>query len=248
MSGGDFGRLGGKIAPLPLDPGRYELVSFDCYGTLIDWEAGILGAWQPILRAHGCDWEQREILAQYAALESAIQREPFRIYREVLREVTRRLAVTIGFVPTPQELDSLPESLPGWRPFPDTVTALQKLKSRFPLAILSNVDDDLFAGTARQLGVELDFVITAQQLGSYKPATRNFAALIRRAEIAPARILHVAESRFHDIAPARALGLTTVWVPRQNQATISLAPVSGGEVPPDFVAPDLATLVAGLGL
>ena len=248
MSGGDFGLLDGKIAPLRLDPARYQLVSFDCYGTLIDWEAGILGAWQPILRGHGCDWEEREILAQYAALESAIQREPYRIYREVLREVTRRLAALVGFVPTPEELDCLPDSLPQWRPFSDTVMALQKLRYRYPLAILSNIDDDLFSGTAKQLGVEFDFVLTAQQLGSYKPAARNFAALIRRAGIAPANILHVAESRFHDITPARALGLTTVWVPRQNQATISLSPVSGSEVPPDFVMPDLASLVAGLGL
>jgi 2-haloacid dehalogenase len=147
----------------------------------------------------------------------------------------------LGFVPSADERAALAASVGDWPPFPDTVEALQALADRFQLVILSNIDDDLFALSARHLGVAFAAIVTAQQVGSYKPDPRNFRALLARLDTAPDRVLHVAQSLFHDIAPANALGLTTVWVNRRHDR-----PGSGATPPatarPDLEVPDLRTL------
>jgi 2-haloacid dehalogenase len=222
-----------------------EVISFDCYGTLIDWEAGILGALKPVLANHGVTLADRDILECYARFESGLQQGEYLDYRSVLRAVVGAFGRHCGFVPAAAEVGCLEESLPGWRPFSDTVGALQALKPRYRLIVLSNIDDDLFAGTAPHLEIAFDQVITAQQLRSYKPALQNFRQLIRRSGTGPKGILHVAESLYHDIAPARQLGLRSVHVDRGggragSGATLSMA------AEPDLVVPDLRSVVGAV--
>lgn len=231
-----------------LDFQRFEALSFDCYGTLIDWESGILEALQPILKGHGLALRDEQVLELYAEIEAqAEQREPRPRYREVLREVVRQLGARLDFVPTLAELDSLVESLPNWRPFPDTVEALRALKRRFKLAIISNVDDDLFASSARRLGVGFNWVITAEQAGSYKPALEIFKFALEKIGLPKEKILHVAQSIYHDIIPAKRLGLATVWVNRsRGREGFGATPRAHGE--PDLEVPDLGRLVSLMGL
>src|SRR6476620_5297094 len=142
---------------------QIRTITFDCYGTLINWEAGILGALRPILTAQGVQMDDAEILAMYGEIEVEAEAGEFHPYREVLRNVVRGFGERLGFAPTVAQQDSLPDSLGSWRPFPDTVSALQQLRPKFQLGIISNVDDDLFASTAPQLQTKFDFVVTAGQ-------------------------------------------------------------------------------------
>jgi len=238
---------------------QYEVLSFDCYGTLIDWESGILGALRSILRSHGLDREMRDekILELYAELEAQAEQgeegRPKPKYREVLREVVRGFGGRLGFLPTPDELNSLVDSLPHWRPFPDTVEGLRILKEKggFKLAIISNVDDDLFASSARHLEVEFDWVITAEQAGWYKPSPEIFRFALRRIGLPKEKILHVAQSIYHDILPAKGLGLATVWVNRsKGREGLGATPrvQIQGHTRPDLEVPDLRELVSLMGL
>ncbi|HVP42681.1 MAG TPA: haloacid dehalogenase type II [Terriglobales bacterium] len=224
-----------------MDLSRFKLLSFDCYGTLIDWEAGILGALRPLLKQPGKELSDSEVLALYAELEAQEEAGEYKPYRKVLGKVVQRLGRRLGFSPSAADVGSLAESVAGWLPFPDTVDALQRLKKRYRLVILSNIDDDLFAATARHLHVPFDFVITAQQCRSYKPSLNNFRTMLERAGVGADAILHCAESRFHDVAPARQLGIATVWVNRH--ANRPGASASGqGTARPDLEVPDLKRL------
>jgi 2-haloacid dehalogenase len=224
-----------------LDFDRFTHLTFDCSGTLIDWERGILTALRPGLDRHGVVLSDDAALELYGELESAAEREPYRPYRALLATVMDGFGARLGFVPSADERAALAASVGDWPPFPDTVEALRALADRYRLVILSNIDDDLFARSARHLGVEFAAVVTAQQVGSYKPDPRNFRALLERLDTAPDRVLHVAQSLFHDIAPANALGLTTVWVNRRHDR-----PGSGATPPatahPNLEVDDLRTL------
>ena len=149
----------------------------------------------------------------------------------------------LGFVPSASELDCLVESLRNWLPFPDTVKALQILKKKYRLAIISNIDNDLFAFSAKHLKVKFDWVITAEQAKSYKPSLHNFKFAIDRIGVSPEKILHIAQSIYHDIIPAKKIGLSTVWVNRRKDKTGSGAtlPARGK---PDLEVSDLETLVS----
>ncbi|HZD31479.1 MAG TPA: HAD-IA family hydrolase [Candidatus Angelobacter sp.] len=199
-----------------IDLAQFEYLSFDCYGTLIDWEAGILGYLGPLLRGRGVRATDETILNLYSEFEPRQQQPAYRRYREVLAAVVRDFGVQFDCAITDGEAAGLAESIREWRPFPDTVAALHSLRTHYKLAMLSNIDDDLFALTAPKLGVELDLVVTAQQVGSYKPSRRNFEELMRRLPVGKARLLHVAESLYHDVVPARELGIATVWVNRRQ--------------------------------
>jgi 2-haloacid dehalogenase len=198
-----------------LDFAHFECLTFDCYGTLIDWETGILTALKPILLAQDRRLGDEEILAIYGELESEIEAGEYRRYRDVLRMVTERIAARLSFTLHAEESNALPESLKRWPPFSDTVEALRRLKSRYKLAIVSNTDDDLFAQTAKLLEVPFDYLITAEQAKSYKPSHRNFELALRRIGLPKEKILHCAQSVFHDIVPARELGIANVWVNRR---------------------------------
>ncbi len=226
-----------------LDFTRFEIITFDCYGTLIDWETGILSALRPILSAHGVKTDDAKLLKLYGDFEQLSEQGTFHPYREVLQSVVRRFGAELGFTPTEQETRSLPESLANWKPWPDTVAALRQLKSRFRIAILSNIDDDLFAATRPQLGVELDEVITAQQAQAYKPSLKLFELALTRVNAPAHRVLHVAQSVYHDVVPAQALGLASVWVNRPS-ARPGVGAVKAADGKPDLTVSSLAELAA----
>ena len=230
-----------------MDLNGFDYLTFDCYGTLIDWESGILAAVHPLLAAHGLTIDDERVLSLFADIESSVQAERYRPYRQVLAEVVRGFGNSLGFKPSEQECESLAESVGSWSPFDDTVEALKALKRRYGLAVISNIDDDLFAESARRLGVEFDEVVTAQQVGSYKPSHENFLAAFERLGRGPDRILHVAQSLFHDIGPARELGLPCVWVNRRAGRGGSGA-TAHARAEPDLEVPDLESLTVLMGL
>ncbi len=197
----------------------YRALTFDCYGTLVDWGSGIVDYLQPLLRSHDLKVSDRRLLILFSELEPQVQSGGGR-YAEVLREVLRRISARLGFAPSEDDLEGFAQSVGDWKPFPDTVDALSRLAERFDLAIISNVDNDLFARTNRLLGVSFAHIITAQDVGLYKPDRAMFdAALATLGE--GGGVLHVAQSLFHDIAPASTLGLDTVWIRRgQNAAKV----------------------------
>lgn len=226
---------------MPVDFSRKTVLTFDCYGTLIDWEAGILAAVQPVLRAHGRELADEHILETYARLESAAEVGPYRPYRQILADVMRGLSEHFGFMASPAEAEVLAASVGEWPPFADTPEALTALRRRFKLAIVSNIDDDLFAASQRRLGVSFDWVITAQQARSYKPSLNNFRVALERIGRPPDQLLHVAQSLFHDHVPARQLGLDSVWVNRRSDKHGSGA-TPPAAVQPDLEVPDLRSL------
>jgi 2-haloacid dehalogenase len=224
-----------------LDFSRFEILTFDCYGTLINWEEGILRCLHRILAAHGKDVDDATILRLYGDFEARAEQGEYRRYREVLQSVVQQFGEQLGFAPTEQEVRSLPESLPLWKPWPDTVSALRELQSRFRLAIVSNVDDDLFAATQPQLGVGFDQIITAQQAQAYKPSLKIFELAMSRVGVPANRILHVGQSLYHDVLPAQSLGLATVWVNRPS-ARKGVGAVKAAEAQPDLQVSSLAEL------
>jgi 2-haloacid dehalogenase len=185
-------------------------ISFDCYGTLIDWQTGIRRAMRPALAAAEIFLDDGVLFQQFALLERRAEAPPYKTYKQVLEQVAA------GFFEEPEHADCtvLWKSLPDWPAFEETPGALAALRRRFKLAVVSNVDDDLFAFSEAKLDVDLDVVVTAEQVRSYKPRLPHFHELLKRLELPPEQVLHVAESRYHDIEPANALGMPTVWVNR----------------------------------
>jgi 2-haloacid dehalogenase len=224
-----------------LDFNRFEILTFDCYGTLINWEDGILGCLRRILAAHDQNIDDATILEFYGDFEARAEHGEYRTYREVLQSVVRQFGGRLGFTPTGEEVRSLPDSLPRWKPWPDTVAALRELKKRFRLAIISNVDDHLFAATQPQLGVEFDHVITAQQAKAYKPSLKIFELALSRVGVPADRILHIGQSLYHDVLPAQSLGLATVWVNRPS-ARAGVGAVKAVDGHPDLQVSSLAEL------
>ena len=224
-----------------LDLTRFKVLTFDCYGTMIDWESGIFSALRPILDAHSKMLSDSALLALYAELELTAEQGEYLRYRDVLQSVVRGFGERLGFSPTDAEVRSLPESIATWQPFPDTVEALRKLKKRYQLAVMSNIDDDLFATTAPKLGVAFDQVITAQQAACYKPCMNIFRLAEKRIGVSRDQWLHVGQSIYHDVIPAQSLGLTTVWVNRRSPRPGAGA-AKAATAAPDLEVPDLQTL------
>ncbi|HEY9596598.1 MAG TPA: haloacid dehalogenase type II [Cyanophyceae cyanobacterium] len=229
-----------------IDFQEFEVLSFDCYGTLIDWESGILSALKPILSSHGINLSNQDILERFAQQESFHEAGDYLKYRTVLENVVQDFGQALGFDPTEVEVKSLAESIREWQPFPDTIQALKALKKRYKLTIISNVDDELFAYSAQKLEVDFDWIITAEQVKSYKPSLQNFEVAIERMGIAPEKLLHVAQSLYHDIVPAKSMGLATVWVNRRKgqEGFGATVPASAS---PDLEVPDLKSLVSLMG-
>jgi len=225
----------------------FDVLTFDCYGTLIDWETGILDALRPVFAAHRVDLTPERTLELYGELESAAERGPYREYKAILRTVLEGLGTRFGFTATANELEQFSTSVKDWPAFPDSAAALQALHKKFRLAIVSNIDDDLFAHSAQRLQVRFDWIITAQQVKSYKPSLNNFRMAFERIGVPQNRILHVAQSLFHDIAPANALGLSSVWVNRRHKKEGSGA-TPEAQARPDLEVPDLRTLAEKMGL
>lgn len=229
-----------------LDLGRFEVLTFDCYGTLIDWEAGILAAAQPILGAHDVALSDDEVLERYARHEAVLESGPWQPYRAVLSGALGGLADELGVAVTAEELAAFSESVPDWPPFPDSAPALERLANRFRLGVITNCDDDLFASSAARLGVPFEWVVTAEQAQAYKPSHAPFLVALKAIEIPPKRILHVAQSLYHDHVPAKALGLATVWVNRRHDRS-GFGATPAAAATPDLEVPDLATLADLVG-
>jgi len=196
---------------------EFEFVTFDCYGTLIDWETGIQHAFKHALEGAGLSQTQEaELFALYEEEEKRIEGQmPYRSYRQVLSLAASEAAKKFG-KNIPEKLSSiLAEQLPSWDPFPDTNPALERLATEYTLGILSNVDNDLLAGTLKRFTVSFDLVVTAERVRSYKPGTEHFEEA-RRIIGADRGWLHVAASLYHDIEPASRLGINTAWVNRKN--------------------------------
>ncbi len=218
-------------------------MTFDCYGTLIDWEAGISAAIGPVLKNSGVAVEHEALIAAFGEEEREVEAGPFKPYREVLAEVAQRLSKRFGFTLGGREQHFLAASVNDWPAFIETPEAMRRLKLRFRLAVVSNIDDDLFEGSRPKLGVGLDALVTAEQVRSYKPGRAHFVEVQRRLGLPASQILHVAESRFHDVEPAKALGFGTVWV---NRHALHGGPSASGlgESVPDLEVADLTTLAA----
>jgi len=185
------------------------------------------------------------LLELYGEFEAQGEEPPFRPYREVLGGVVLAFGRRLGFAPSPEEQASLAASLKNWKPWPDTVAALQRLKKKFKLAILSNIDDDLFPSTRGMLQVSFEDVITAQQAHCYKPCLHLFRLALERLGTSPDQVLHIAQSVYHDLVPAKSLGLATVWVNRPS-ARPGAGAAKASTATPDWEIPDLATLAAAV--
>lgn len=220
-----------------------RLITFDCYGTLIDWETGMLAAMWPLFAGRSRNITDVQILEQYGEVEEGLESGPYVPYRDVLSRAVQEVGSRLGVKVTADEGRQFAESLTRWEPFPDTVAALQKLAQRFRLGIISNVDDDLFAATRKKLQAPFDLVVTAQQVRSYKPSLKNFQEALRLSGLEKEEILHAAQSVFHDIVPANSLGIRNVWVNRP-----SIRPGAGATRPavaqPTAEVGSLAELVA----
>ncbi|MFQ5881801.1 MAG: HAD-IA family hydrolase [Candidatus Methylomirabilales bacterium] len=194
----------------------YDIITFDCYGTLIDWESGISTAFAEAAQVDGVALDRIAALATYAELEPVVEAEIYRSYRAVLTETARRVAVQLGWPLGEERASFLVDSLPDWKPFADTNPALERLAAAgYRLGILSNVDDDLLAGTLRHFSITFDLLVTAEQVGSYKPAPGHFHTARHR--IGRSRWLHAAQSYFHDVVPALTLGIPVAWINRKSK-------------------------------
>jgi putative hydrolase of the HAD superfamily len=229
----------------------FEALSFDCYGTLIDWEAGIsavLGRWA---RSRRLSPDTEALLAAFSRHEAAAEAgHPAEAYPAILARSMRALGSELGAEVSDADAQSLAASVPDWPAFADSPDALRALGERYHLIILSNVDNDSFAASSRRLAVRFASVLTAEDIGSYKPSPRNFEALTAEASrlgIGQGRLLHVAQSLFHDHIPAKRAGLPTVWINRRHDRPgWGATPAPPAEVTPDWEFPSMAAFAAAV--
>jgi Predicted hydrolase (HAD superfamily) len=214
-------------------PRKYDIVTFDCYGTLIDWVSGIRDAFGRAAAEDGIAISGDDVIRLYGEIEPIVERD-YRPYQDVLTETAGRVAHALGWRLAYERATFLVNSLASWRPFPDTNPALERMRDAgIKLGILSNIDDDLLAATRRHFTVDFDLIITAQQVRSYKPGHAHFVAAKQR--IGDARWLHAAQSDFHDVIPTNVLGIPNAWINRRNEQALP-----GGE--PGMELADLTAL------
>jgi 2-haloacid dehalogenase len=223
-----------------LDYSGFEAITFDCYGTLIDWETGLADAFRPVLTAHAITADAEDVIARYARYEAEAEAGPYQRYRDVVAAGLRGAAGELGFTPDEAEVAAFSAAVGEWPAFGDAPEALARLQRRYRLGVLTNCDDDLFAASNRKLGAAFDWVVTAEQVGAYKPDERVFHAAFERLGLPRERILHVAQSLYHDHATAQRLGLTSVWIDRRHGRPGSGA-TPPAEAAPDATFPDLAS-------
>jgi len=214
-----------------VDFAAYDVLTFDCYGTLIDWETGLLAALREALPG-SVDVGDDALLERYARHEAEAERPPYRTYREVLAAGVRGVADDLRLDVGDDAVARFAESVLEWPAFPDSAEALGRLHERFRLGVITNCDADLFAASSERLGTDFDWVITADAARAYKPALTGFELAFTTIPVSRERILHVAQSLFHDHVPAKQLGLTTVWIDRRHDRPGS------GATPPARATPD----------
>ena len=206
----------------------YQWITFDCYGTLIDWETGISAAFEKAAKTSGVSFDKKKILNLHSKFEMDEQFS-YKKYREVLNRVARRICSEMSY--RAPDFSFLAESLPRWRPFEDTLSVLPRLARNFKLGILSNVDNDLLTETRRHFTVPFELIVTAEQVGAYKPEVRHFQEARRK--IGQAKWIHVAQSFYHDISPCSRLGIDCVWINRNQE------PPKDPKIEPTFETPNL---------
>lgn len=224
--------------PEGIDFERFDVLTFDCYGTLIDWETGILTA---LRAAHPEGWpaSDAELLERFAIHEGEAERGDYRLYRDVLAQTVRGIGNDFEAAITDEAARRFADSVGDWPAFPDSTAALRRLGQRFKLAVITNCDDDLFAASNERLGVRFDWVITAEKARSYKPSVKNFELAFATIPVPREQILHVAQSLYHDHVPAKRLGMTTVWIDRRRDRP-GLGATPPSEAQPDFTFPSMS--------
>ena len=227
-----------------LDYGRFEALTFDCYGTLIDWESGILAGLRPMLARSGSARPERRAPRGLRGAGGGGGGRPLpAVPRDPPRRTAFGLAARYGVAPDAADADAFANSVGDWPAFPNSTAALSRLHERFRLGVITNCDDDLFARSAERLATRFDWVVTAQAAGSYKPSEHDFEVALERIGLPRERILHVAQSLYHDHVTARRLGFATVWIDRRHDR-----PGSGATPPadatPDATFPDMASFAA----
>lgn len=208
----------------------FEWITFDCYGTLIDWENGISQAFEKVARASYMPYDREQVLGLYRKYE-AEEEQDYRKYSDILNRVSRRICVELGYRTVTYGF--LKESISRWRPFADTNPALEKLARKCRLGILSNIDNDLIAQTCRHFTVTFELIVTAEKVGSYKPDLDHFQTA--RQQIGEAKWIHAAQSYYHDIVPCRRLGVKAAWINRHQEA------LADADMPMEFHGSDLAS-------
>ncbi|MBI3405999.1 MAG: HAD-IA family hydrolase [Acidobacteria bacterium] len=235
-----------------MDFSKFKVLTFDCYGTLIDWERGILSVLQPWAQQNGISAGPDELLSRYGEAESLAEKgAAFRLYPDILRATHAEIARAYGKSSAKTDEDALATSVGDWPIFPDTPDALRRLQKKFKLVVVSNVDKPSFARTHLKLGVTLDAVVTAEDVGAYKPDRRMFQRafeVVQEWSVGRTEILHVAQSLYHDHVPAKALGLTTVWVDRRAGKGGGATTTPPSEVKPDLVVTSLRELADTAGV
>ena len=218
---------------------RITTITFDCYGTLIDWKGGLCASLRAWL-GDVVDQREADVFATYVAIEAEEESKPFRCYRDILSIVAKRMGARYGVPVTDEQAAAFADSLTAWKPFPDTNGALARLKRRYRLGVLSNIDRDLFEGTCEHFDVAFDFVVSADAVKSYKPGLAHFQEYLHQHGDAEST-LHVAQSLFHDGGPAAQLSLAYVWINRYNQR-------NGTTVRPDAEFATLAAMADAVGV
>lgn len=230
-----------------LDFNNFSVLTFDCYGTLIDWERGILAALRPVFEQRRVHITDEELLTLYARFESNAEQGDYKPYRDILRHVVRSFGTHLHFEPDPEETNCLVDSIGHWPPFDDTVESLHKLRSRYKLAIISNIDDELFKQSQKLLRMDFDYVVTAAQAKAYKPSLAVFRKAFETIREPKDRILHVAQSLYHDHVPAQEIGLSSVWINRRSSVP-GFGATPQAEIQVSTTFPDLASMVDAAGL
>jgi 2-haloalkanoic acid dehalogenase type II len=238
-----------RMTPIRMDDGlmyeeftTFKALSFDCYGTLIDWETGIGSVLVEWAQSIGISANQEQLLNVYADHEAAVEAEfPSMPYPQVLEQAFTRVGVELGYEVSEKQAEKLGVSVPDWPAFADSHKALERLHRHYSLIILSNVNREGFDASEKRLGIQFDEILVANEIGSYKPSPRNFHALLSRIDelgLQPDQLLHVAQSLFHDHVPAQKQGLKTVWINRRhNQPGWGATPEPSAEVYPTWESP-----------
>lgn len=221
-----------------IDLTNIKVLTFDCYGTLIDWETGISEALTLLLAKHDLTIDPKCLLQMYATHELTERNKPYQSYRMLLRNVVSSLFSEFKLEASTDEQDFLPHSIKNWPPFADTVKSLNFLNQKYQLGVISNIDNDLFEISHSKMPIPFSWIITAEQAQSYKPNLAPFTLALEQIPYPKENILHVAESNYHDIAPAKHLGIKSVWVRRQEISNATLR----SSINPDMVVSDLTSL------
>jgi len=221
-----------------IDLTNIKVLTFDCYGTLIDWETGISEALTLLLAKHDLTINAKSLLQMYATHELAERNKPYQSYKTLLRNVVSSIFAEFKLAASSDEQDFLPYSIKNWPPFTDTVKSLNFLHQKYKLGVISNIDNDLFEISHSKMPIHFSWIVTAEQAQSYKPNLDPFTLALEKIPYPKENILHIAESNYHDIAPAKHLGIKSVWVRRQEISNATLK----SSINPDIEVSDLACL------